>query len=188
MGFPLKIEEEVASLCTCHSELNLGGYRCSQCKAKVCKLPQTCPSCNLTLILSTHLARSYHHLFPLRNWRAVSWKRARDVGSLQCCGCLMKFPLQPCYDDDVAEDEQGLEEQRSVSPEERRASESSRYECQACGSHFCIDCDVFCHEIVHNCPGCLGGAAGDDELNSGDKPRVQNEDASRLTSICDSSR
>ena len=20
--------------------------------------------------------------------------------------------------------------------------------------HFCIDCDVFAHEVVHNCPGC----------------------------------
>lgn len=37
------------------------------------------------------------------------------------------------------------------------ASESSRYECTACGHHFCIDCDLFCHEVLHNCPGCLSG-------------------------------
>lgn len=36
-------------------------------------------------------------------------------------------------------------------------SASSRYECTACGNHFCIDCDVFAHEIVHNCPGCQSG-------------------------------
>lgn len=35
------------------------------------------------------------------------------------------------------------------------ASESSRYECESCGNHFCIDCDLFCHEVVHNCPGCM---------------------------------
>jgi transcription initiation factor TFIIH subunit 2 len=160
MGFPSRIEEEVASLCACHSELTRGGYRCSRCRAKVCNLPQTCPSCNLTLILSTHLARSYHHLFPLRNWIAVSWKRARDVGSTQCRGCLAKFPTPPSAAGDKAgkEQEEDIEGRRKAR-EERAASESSRYECQACGSHFCIDCDLFCHEVVHNCPGCLGGAA-----------------------------
>ncbi|KAI5289596.1 General transcription factor IIH subunit 2 [Ascosphaera aggregata] len=33
-------------------------------------------------------------------------------------------------------------------------SPSSRYECTVCRNHFCIDCDVFAHEVVHNCPGC----------------------------------
>ena len=31
---------------------------------------------------------------------------------------------------------------------------SSRYECPVCTKHFCIDCDLFAHEVVHNCPGC----------------------------------
>lgn len=38
-------------------------------------------------------------------------------------------------------------------------AESGRYACTSCGTHFCIDCDVFCHAEVHNCPGCLGRAA-----------------------------
>lgn len=33
-------------------------------------------------------------------------------------------------------------------------SESGRYACGNCGRFFCIDCDVFAHEVVHNCPGC----------------------------------
>lgn len=56
------------------------------------------------------------------------------------------------------------------------ASESSRYECESCGGHFCVDCDLFCHEVVHNCPGCLsriadsgvdgggGGGGGGEEM------------------------
>ncbi|KIV99960.1 uncharacterized protein PV09_08473 [Verruconis gallopava] len=161
MGFPSRIEEEVASLCACHSQLSRGGYRCSRCMAKVCSLPQTCPSCSLTLILSTHLARSYHHLFPLRNWIAVSWKRAREVGSLQCRGCLIKLPEPPDPSEQTEAEESAQDEAivRRKAREERAASESSRYECQACGSHFCVDCDLFCHEVVHNCPGCLGGAS-----------------------------
>ena len=34
-------------------------------------------------------------------------------------------------------------------------SESSRYACEVCGNHFCIDCDLFAHEVLHNCPGCV---------------------------------
>lgn len=37
-------------------------------------------------------------------------------------------------------------------------SMSSRYECTVCGNLFCIDCDLFAHEIVHNCPGCQSTA------------------------------
>jgi transcription initiation factor TFIIH subunit 2 len=36
-------------------------------------------------------------------------------------------------------------------------SVSSRYECTVCHNHFCIDCDLFAHEVVHNCPGCQSG-------------------------------
>ena len=31
---------------------------------------------------------------------------------------------------------------------------SSRYRCHDCKIDFCIDCNVFIHEILHNCPGC----------------------------------
>ncbi|KAK3076299.1 hypothetical protein LTS18_013384, partial [Coniosporium uncinatum] len=95
MGFPSRVAEEKPTLCACHGNLTRGGYSCSRCKAKVCGLPATCPSCRLTLILSTHLARSYHHLFPLRNWGVVSWRRARAKGSTQCKGCLAAFPPVP---------------------------------------------------------------------------------------------
>jgi transcription initiation factor TFIIH subunit 2 len=178
MGFPSRVQEAVASLCACHGVLSRGGYTCSRCKAKVCSLPATCPSCSLTLILSTHLARSYHHLFPLRNWIAVSWARAKEVGSLQCKGCLKVFPKVPRGANAVADG--GTEgDALVVRKEESMASESGRYECESCSCHFCIDCDLFCHEVVHNCPGCLGGgekkAKGKAAAN-GDANGVQNND------------
>ena len=153
MGFPSRIVEERATLCACHGNLNRGGYLCSRCKAKVCNLPATCPTCDLTLILSTHLARSYHHLFPLRNWVEVTWARAKQKGSVQCFGCLTPFPAIPAN--------QGTAEQIKPAKKSRYAegaSESGRYECETCQNHFCIDCDVFCHEVVHNCPGCQSNA------------------------------
>ncbi|KAK5163615.1 uncharacterized protein LTR77_010564 [Saxophila tyrrhenica] len=153
MGFPSRIVEKAATLCACHGNLTRGGYLCSRCKAKVCNLPATCPTCDLTLILSTHLARSYHHLFPLRNWVEVPWTRARQKRSTQCFGCLAAFPSVPPADRESTGGAPGGRTRRAEG-----ASESSRYECETCENHFCIDCDVFCHEAVHNCPGCQSSA------------------------------
>eukprot|EP00977_Amphora_coffeiformis_P006735 scaffold1484_cov173-Amphora_coffeaeformis.AAC.13 len=33
-----------------------------------------------------------------------------------------------------------------------------RFTCPDCESLFCVDCDVFLHESLHNCPGCLAKA------------------------------
>lgn len=169
MGFPSRIVEEHATLCACHGNLTRGGYLCSRCKAKVCNLPSTCPTCDLTLILSTHLARSYHHLFPLQNWVEVSWTRAREKSSTQCYGCLTRFPVAPSTNG-VTNGVDGSGGARGpVVKKASGASESSRYECRTCERHFCIDCDVFCHEVVHNCPGCqssahLPGATGQETV------------------------
>ncbi|KAF4804316.1 General transcription factor IIH subunit 2 [Turdus rufiventris] len=51
--------------------LTLGGYFCPQCRAKYCELPVECKICGLTLVSAPHLARSYHHLFPLDVFQEV---------------------------------------------------------------------------------------------------------------------
>jgi transcription initiation factor TFIIH subunit 2 len=159
MGFPSRVVEDKPTMCACHGNLTMGGYTCSRCSAKVCSLPITCPSCELTLLLSTHLARSYHHLFPLRNWAVVSWSRARERGSKQCVGCLSNFSDPPVSDTERTQTEQDREtnvgKRDADDSEEQKASESGRYECRSCESHFCIDCDMFAHMVLHNCPGCL---------------------------------
>ena len=151
MGFPSRTVETHASLCACHSKPSCGGYLCSRCGSKVCALPTECPACGLTLILSTHLARSYHHLFPLINWVEVSWQDASR--SLACFACGIPFPPVP------------PENQRHGS-NIRGMSVSSRYECTVCKNHFCIDCDLFAHDVVHNCPGCQSGNAVGDSSNN----------------------
>lgn len=189
MGFPSKVDEEIPSLCACHGQLNSGGYTCSRCKAKVCSLPTSCPSCGLTLILSTHLARSYHHLFPLQNWVTVTWKRARQVGSIQCFSCLSDFP-------EISEEENGKDDAMDVDDdddgrtigghmdgdmrkEKSLASESGRYECESCEQHFCIDCDVYSHETTHNCPGCLAGGGRRKKMAGKGKEKENNGSANR---------
>lgn len=74
------------------------------------------------------------------NWEEVHWADAWR--SSHCFACGRSFPEAP--------------------PRERWGKEgeglSGRYECTVCGRHFCIDCDLFAHEVVHNCPGCQSGS------------------------------
>lgn len=169
MGFPTKIQPSLSSsstgntldfiqICACHpssgtEDIKNGvdvsaatrnssviGYQCPQCYSKVCSLPTVCPVCGLMLILSTHLARSYHHLVPLVDYKEVPV--SESYKSTFCYGCLLKFP----------EGTKPTEDSESSDKLETRIS--SRYRCKQCHNDFCIDCDVFVHETLHNCPGC----------------------------------
>ena len=159
MGFPSRIADPLPSFCACHSKPTVGGYLCSNCKSKVCTLPANCPCCGLTLILSTHLARSYHHLFPLVNWNAVSWERAaEEPEQIACFGCLTPFPKVP---------RKG--KAKSGGAVAQGVSESGRYECPHCTRFYCVDCDTSSHEIIHNCAGCLSkGNEVEDEAENND--------------------
>ncbi len=140
MGFPSRTSGagKAMSFCACHSKLVRGGYLCSRCDSKVCQLPAQCPACGLTLILSTHLARSYHHLFPLRNWVEVLWSQAKK--SKACYACLTPFPEVP--EEKLHAEQNGIEHLG----EHSGTSESGRYACEVCLNHFCVDCDVHAHE------------------------------------------
>lgn len=164
MGFPSKmqphmnaslaVESNFPSLCSCHlshgqeengnitiqqntsgsdSSASVAGYTCPQCESRVCHLPTSCPVCGLMLILSTHLARSYHHLAPLAAFQEVPISPKYENN--YCHGCLLRFP-------------------DGISNTKETYQTSSRYRCMKCKKDFCIDCDVFVHETLHNCPGC----------------------------------
>lgn len=158
MGFPSRTvaSADHISVCACHHRPTREGYACTRCNTKVCRLPSECPVCGLTLVLSTHLARSYHHLFPLRTWVEVSWADAKK--SVACFACQSPFQVVP----------KGKQRGKAGAstavtqalPEAKGVSESGRYACQTCGNHFCIECDVYSHEILHNCPGCQSDTRG----------------------------
>lgn len=72
MGFPTRLPDaSPPSLCVCHSELKSKGFLCPRCLAKVCDVPTDCDICGLMIVSSPHLARSYHHLFPVQPYTAV---------------------------------------------------------------------------------------------------------------------
>ncbi|CDS81869.1 probable SSL1-TFIIH subunit (transcription initiation factor), factor B [Sporisorium scitamineum] len=145
MAFPLRLPAHAApTLCACHSRSRGSGYLCPRCGVKVCDVPTDCPVCGITIVMSTHLARSYHHLFPVPNWKAVPWS---DVHSEAACfSCNLPFPSL----------QEGKERSAAANKalEEAGLSASSRYRCTRCSKDFCLECDAFVHEQLHVCPGC----------------------------------
>jgi transcription initiation factor TFIIH subunit 2 len=68
MGFPTRTKADIPTLVHATRDTKLlarTAYTCPQCQAKVSELPTDCVVCGLKLVLSPHLARSFHHLFPV---------------------------------------------------------------------------------------------------------------------------
>jgi len=56
------------------------GYVCPRCRSRCSDLPSDCAVCGLRLILAPHLARTFHHLFPVRPFLELD--EAEVVGSV----------------------------------------------------------------------------------------------------------
>ncbi|KAF9464986.1 Ssl1-like-domain-containing protein [Collybia nuda] len=137
MGFPTRLPDtSPPSLCVCHSEIKSEGFLCPRCLAKVCDVPTDCDICGLMIVSSPHLARSYHHLFPVKSYNAVMAIDHAVDSAKGCHGCSRPFPVAV-----AANTSEGL-------------SPVGRYRCPECHRDFCSDCDVFIHDVVHCCPGC----------------------------------
>lgn len=130
MGFPPHATDGALSLCQCHledkgrCELTTHGFTCPTCSSKYCDVPVECRVCGLTLVCAPHLARSYHHLFPLAQFSETPVEDLIE-DSLSCGGCSSPFT-----------------DQKHV------------YRCETCCSYFCYSCDMFVHDMLHHCPGC----------------------------------
>lgn len=108
MGFP---QHTIASTCDQDSKpsfsmahldssgsgpsLTLGGYYCPQCRAKYTELPVECKVCGLTLVSAPHLARSFHHLFPLDPFTETPFQDYQ--GEKFCQGCQGELKDQNVY-------------------------------------------------------------------------------------------
>ncbi|KAJ0176700.1 hypothetical protein K1T71_007879 [Dendrolimus kikuchii] len=79
------------TVCMCHLEEGEGvsgeGHLCPQCRSKYCSLPAQCRTCGLTLASAPHLARSYHHLFPVEPYEEL----LNESQAQYCFACLRLF-------------------------------------------------------------------------------------------------
>jgi len=120
MGFPQKKHVAKDALI-----VGTGGeYVCPRCSGRIDELPSQCPVCRLTLVSSPHLARSYHHLFPVPAFAEYAHDEKTD-GAAECKACLA-----PITGTDLAS------------------------KCEQCSNVFCFACDCYIHEKLHNCPFC----------------------------------
>ncbi|KAL5507001.1 hypothetical protein ACEPAH_6457 [Sanghuangporus vaninii] len=178
MGFPTRLPEtSPPALCVCHSELKSAGFICPRCSAKVCDVPTDCDVCGLMIVSSPHLARSYHHLFPVKPYQAVTDTVANSASaslSSVCHGCAAPFPSlpsgttnpgigsgsttaganAPANGTDSGVPTNSTTGTTTSTTTSDGVSPLGRYRCPDCKNDFCSECDVFVHDVVHCCPGC----------------------------------
>mmetsp|Transcript_22126 Transcript_22126/g.33441 ORF Transcript_22126/g.33441 Transcript_22126/m.33441 type:complete len:460 (-) Transcript_22126:327-1706(-) len=172
MGFPTRISEDVPALVHATRDTKLlsrTAYVCPQCQAKQSQLPTDCVVCGLKLVLAPHLARSFHHLFPvpvfeefaidkcLSSRTKDSTTKGESVAVFRmdnslvtkscdfdrCCFACLKMIGTILKPNEKKNEKKGPGE------------EALRFQCPTCKNVFCADCDAFLHETLHNCPGCL---------------------------------
>lgn len=142
VGFPSRASSAAGAACFVGPSCTLrsGAFICPRCKAKTAEVPSECHVCSLTLIASPHLARSYHHLFPIKPFREATdafdgVAYGGQGGTWTCFGCQTSMEV--------------------VDREESGASEASEMsQCGRCSQYFCLDCDEYIHAHLHSCPGC----------------------------------
>lgn len=126
-------------------------YKCPRCKSIACALPTDCSVCGLKLIASPHLARSYHHLFPVDafvDYDSLGITRPpTDLSKHQttCFACHCPF-----HQPDLTSSVQSPTAQTGAVND----IQAKKFKCTQCHHLFCYDCDIFIHEILHSCPGC----------------------------------
>jgi transcription initiation factor TFIIH subunit 2 len=184
MGFPTRTSSDVAEIVHATREKTIlarTAYTCPQCQAKNSDLPVACAVCSLKLVLAPHLARSFHHLFPVPPFVdcPVQNSLAQDERNVGSAPVVPSAPTSSVANDTMLEllntkllissqdDDQccfaclrpfgaGASE---ISPPQGKkpaaAEEFLRFQCPDCTNCFCLDCDAFLHETLHNCPGCL---------------------------------
>jgi len=174
MGFPTRLPDtSPPALCVCHSEMKSQGFLCPRCSAKVCDIPTDCDVCGLMIVSSPHLARSYHHLFPVKAYRPVRIAEETVNSSPRCHACARAF--QPTTHPGSGRKASGASKTNGSTSTRNGNSDSNstegtggaamdigtegisplgRYRCTDCSNDFCAECDVFIHDVLHCCPGC----------------------------------
>ena len=145
MGFPSQLKDDSLTVNSSYK------FICPKCEGVVEAIPSECSVCGLSLVDSAHLAKSYHHLFPVPIFIDLT-----------------------DYLDPEKETEEDMEQevQSKVSSEMlsklksdnllcgacvtwiKRATERVTL-CTKCQSVFCGSCDELIHDVLHNCPQCL---------------------------------
>ena len=161
MGFPIQSVTVIPVICSCHSIFVYTYYTCPTCKSHYCEIPCECAICNLTLVSSPQLARSYHHILPVKNYNDITDKYTKD--KLYNDNNNNNNNNNNNVNMDITDNNNN--NNISSSSMTDRLCYGCQYvlrdvvdlitECPDCHKIFCIECDEFVHQNLHTCPGCI---------------------------------
>ena len=155
MGFPRRQVLETAALAWSGGLAVPSGkaYVCPKCRARNVDLPTSCAGCSLPLVSSPHLARSHHHLFPVLAFDDLTPQDLAALEPAPATAATAPAKAPPlCFGCGCALHAEARGFRGSV------AGVDLPLRCPKCRQLFCVDCDLFCHDQMHNCPGCLEAA------------------------------
>lgn len=153
-------------------------YVCPRCYNRTSEIPTQCCVCKVQLNSSSHIARSHHHLFPVPNYNELNLVQTsadkRGFHAYRLHDALPEKELgikKPNVEDelkrkseinDVDDLVKKIDEKDLVGIIthckgclEEFNSSSLAMHCPTCDHIFCIECDLFIHNSLHNCPGCI---------------------------------
>ena len=161
MGFPAQSVSVVPVICSCHSTLVYTYYTCPTCRSHYCEIPCECSVCSLTLVSSPQLARSYHHILPVKNYIEVTSENINN-------NINSNNHVNNNHNNNNSNDVDMIIRKppaSSSSSSTDRMCYGCQYvlrdgvdlitRCPDCQEIFCIECDEFVHQNLHTCPGCI---------------------------------
>lgn len=184
MGFPTRTAGDVPTLVHATRDTKLlarTAYLCPQCQAKASELPTDCAVCGLKLVLAPHLARSFHHLFPVPPFSDLPLEvslgkknKEQTLPMVTSSSGMQLFTMdsgilakskefdRACYaclkmigTTIVSDSSNSKKGKKGEMKETNDGEEILRFQCPNCSNVFCADCDAYLHDTLHNCPGCL---------------------------------
>ena len=148
MGFPDRASStSIAFMEENQNRIGVGGYVCPQCRTRVSEVPMTCPVCKLMLISSAHLARSYHHLFPVPLFQEIIEDSEAEANERE----HRKGDMEKS---DFDSNKNGESKVYICSGCSRTISEGVKLRCPRCAHTYCFDCDAYIHDRLFVCPTC----------------------------------
>ena len=180
MGFPKRTFDGSASFGFDGNSIQLfsTAYICPRCHNRTSEIPTQCCVCSVQLNSSSHIARSHHHLFPVANFdelrvvicpsnksilKAFRYNQVlpeKELGIKKSTADDMKIVVE--IKDEIIQYLKEEEDKDFVGMIthckgclEDFSSVSMVMQCQLCEHMFCIECDLFIHNSLHNCPGCF---------------------------------
>lgn len=144
-------------------------YVCPRCHTRTTDIPTQCCVCGLQLNSSSHIARSHHHLYPVPNFMEHTVTRCDHQKLSSSTGG--NFILMPTMEAPTTENTLAAgaffrplhvptiltDEMKSCTGcfDSFLKNGKMAMKCPACQNFFCVDCDLFIHDSLHNCPACI---------------------------------